>query len=194
MSLAVNVGCGYDHRPGWVNVDAGGACDPDIVAPVEVIDYYFEESSVDLLMARHLLEHLGSYQLKKAIEAIWHVMKPGGEVIVITPYGDHSSAWADPDHRRPFYPESFLYWDRRIYWRSAPYGLWDFSIEKVELRPDVKRYNSNPLDEGVLTEDLLRSVAKEMEVTLRAVKPEREPQPGVPPAIGGIPIYQGRAV
>lgn len=56
----------------------------------------FEDSTVDLFYASHLIEHLPDpvHTMNQA----WHALKPGGLFDIIVPTTEGSAAWASPTH------------------------------------------------------------------------------------------------
>ena len=55
--VRLHLGCGLEHREGWINVDARSSVDPDVVARVDALPM-FADGSVDTIEACHLFEHL----------------------------------------------------------------------------------------------------------------------------------------
>ena len=52
----LNLGCGLDHRPGYVNIDAVAAVKPDVLHDVsEPLPY--KNASVSEVIAQDILEH-----------------------------------------------------------------------------------------------------------------------------------------
>jgi ubiquinone/menaquinone biosynthesis C-methylase UbiE len=66
----LHLGCGSDCRPGWVNIDSNPSVKPDIIASVDKLPM-FKNNSVDVIEACHLFEHFTYLQ---AIDALteWH--------------------------------------------------------------------------------------------------------------------------
>lgn len=77
--VRLHLGCGPEKRAGWINIDANAAAGPDIVAAVESLPQ-FESSSVDVIEACHLFEHLTYTQARAALSEWARVLKPGGEL------------------------------------------------------------------------------------------------------------------
>jgi predicted SAM-dependent methyltransferase len=55
--LKLNLGCGNDHKPNWVNIDAERGCKPDICFDLSK-GIPFANNSVDYIYNEHFLEHL----------------------------------------------------------------------------------------------------------------------------------------
>ena len=91
----LNLGCGRDVRPGWVNADRSrirGA----VVADAAALP--FPDAVFDLVEARHSLEHVDD--LPAAMREIRRVLLPGGLLVAVVPYG--LSSLYNPFHRRAF--------------------------------------------------------------------------------------------
>ncbi len=58
--VRVNLGCGLDYREGWINVDWNptGSLRVDRTFNLEDVPWPFETSSVDYLLASHVIEHV----------------------------------------------------------------------------------------------------------------------------------------
>ena len=102
--LRLNIGCGLDVRPGWVNldcVDYGG----NTVADLTRYPWPFPDSHFDEVLASHILEHLPNFNA--VINEVWRVCKPGALVVVRVPFFLSTKYYSEPDHRTPFGIRSF---------------------------------------------------------------------------------------
>jgi predicted SAM-dependent methyltransferase len=60
-----------------------------------MLDMAFEADSFDMLIANHVLEHVGDAEI--ALHEIFRVLKPGGYAILQTPYSTKlHRTWSDP--------------------------------------------------------------------------------------------------
>ena len=64
--MKLNLGCGKDIKPGFINVDYIKHNGVDVVLNLETIPYPFKSKSVDYIMMSHVLEHL-VYPIKTLI-------------------------------------------------------------------------------------------------------------------------------
>jgi predicted SAM-dependent methyltransferase len=100
----LNVGCGVDVRPNWVNldkVDYGGNQIWDLNEfPWPFPDNHFEE-----VLCAHVLEHVENFNL--TITEIWRVSRPGAKIDVRVPFFLSTKYYSEPDHRIPFGIRSF---------------------------------------------------------------------------------------
>ena len=58
--MRLNLGCGFNKRDGYVNVDIGDHCAPDVVHDLEKAPWPWDDSSIDEIYMSHVLEHLGA--------------------------------------------------------------------------------------------------------------------------------------
>ena len=80
----VNLGCGFDHRDGYLNVDFHPDHNPDLLADVRELsmlpDGYYEE-----VLAQDILEHLERADTSKALAEWARITAIGGHLIVRVP-------------------------------------------------------------------------------------------------------------
>ena len=101
--MKLNLGCGTDVRPGWVNIDSR----PDVGADL-VLDIThrlpFGDSSVEEVLAQDILEHLTTQQLHLVLAQISRVLGSAGRLHVRLPDIDAiiSKFSADADTRNLF--------------------------------------------------------------------------------------------
>ena len=80
----LNLGSGDSYLDGYVNVDILPERNPDIVAPVDRLDFASDEE-YDLVRASHILEHF-TYEEGGAVVAEWRrVLKQGGYLVLCCP-------------------------------------------------------------------------------------------------------------
>lgn len=113
----LNLGCGDDRRPGYVNVDVRPGVG-DLAADVR--DLPVPSASVEILVAHDILEHLPPQDTLRALRE-WHrVLVPGGTLDVKVPNMKMLCEWIVDDFRT----ELAI---RNIYGghRWGPDGAWD---------------------------------------------------------------------
>jgi predicted SAM-dependent methyltransferase len=57
-SVKLNLGCGEDKKPGYINLDSNPSVGPDVVYNLNIFPYPFADNAFDLIEASHILEHL----------------------------------------------------------------------------------------------------------------------------------------
>ena len=83
-----NLGCGYDRREGYLNVDFVERHEPDVVADVRDLSMlpsdYFEE-----VLAHDVLEHMPRADTMRALTEWARITKPGGAISIRVPSFPH---------------------------------------------------------------------------------------------------------
>ena len=112
--MKLNLGCGKDYRPGFVNIDARSDVEADLVLDI-TRKLPFADGSVDEVLAQDVLEHLTPQQLSALLQEVSRVLRLGGRLCVRLPDIDAviSRFAADPDTRN-----LFLYGD------TSQSGVW----------------------------------------------------------------------
>jgi len=85
MSLTkLNLGC-FDRKiHGFINIDIREDVNPDVVDDVFKLNN-FQENSVDLIYACHVLEHADYVESERALNRWFAVLKPGGVLRLAVP-------------------------------------------------------------------------------------------------------------
>ncbi len=91
----LHVGCGRAEEgeldesftgAGWVELrlDVDPEVEPDIVANITDMSPV-PSVSMDAVFSRHNIEHIFAHEVPRAIEEFFRVLRPGGEVLLMTP-------------------------------------------------------------------------------------------------------------
>jgi SAM-dependent methyltransferase len=172
--LRLNLGCGRDIRPGWVNIDC---------VPLPGVDHVvnfdgkpvlpFPDDSVTYSEGSHVIEHLRDPL--PFMQELWRVTKPGGRAVFRCPYGSSDDADEDPTHVRRMFTGSWAYFGQPHYWRASYSYGGDWQPARVELVmfPGLEDATDGELQSMARFQ---RNVVAEMAATLRCVKPAREPR------------------
>lgn len=94
----LNLGCGFNRRPGFIGVDREIAAEPGLVMDVEQ-PWPIPEGSVSEIIASHVVEHL--HDLKTFFQETYRVMIPGASMAITVPHHCSDFFWGDPTHVRP---------------------------------------------------------------------------------------------
>lgn len=123
--LKLNLGCGQNKMPGYVNVDKCGQ--PDVLFDLETFPWPWETNSVDEINMRHILEHLGATveTYFRVIKEIYRVSKPGAKIDVSVPHPQHPNFFSDPTHVRPITPHGLALFSKTFNRLCAEKGLAD---------------------------------------------------------------------
>lgn len=101
--IKLNLGSGYKKLDGYITVDNDSKCNPDHVLDLETDRLPFDDSTVDEVLAHHILEHLGD-GFFHVMREIYRVCKNGAIVDIAVPHPRHDTFLIDPTHKRPIYP------------------------------------------------------------------------------------------
>lgn len=109
-----------DPRPKRViHLDADANLTPDVVATLGQPLLDIPDNSVDLILAWHVLEHVGrqgeTAEWFRCFEEFYRILKPGGLLYGECPYYDSIWAWSDPTHTRVISEDSFVFFNQESY-------------------------------------------------------------------------------
>ena len=185
--MRLNLGCGFDKRDGFLNVDKRAACRPDLVVDLEALPWPWPADSVDEILLRHTLEHLGRDPdvYLGIVRELWRVSRNGATTTIIVPHPRHDHFINDPTHVRPITPDGLAMFSqaKNREWvekgiANTPLGLFlgiDFEIVSVSLAPEEPwrgRFERGEIDGPALADAARRfnNVVRETTVVLRSVK------------------------
>ena len=175
--MRLNVGCGRNILPGWINLDSCPLPGVDVVADLErcvETPLPFADDSVDEFFLQHVLEHVK--RPLPLMQELHRIAKSGAVAVVRTPYGSSDDAWEDPTHVRPYFVGSFGFFGQPMYWR-ADYGYrGDWQAQRITLAVPKSRAASCSAAEIMAMVHRERNVVIEMITELKAVKPIRRPR------------------
>lgn len=81
--INLNLGCDRFKLPNFVNIDFNGEVSPDVCIDLKDIKNYFQDNSVDFIIANHVLEHLEDPQ--KLIQDCYEILKPFRSLLTVIP-------------------------------------------------------------------------------------------------------------
>lgn len=139
-SKKLNAGCGDTKLEGWINLDGFDYHNPDVLANLDH-PLPFESGTFDTILCSHVLEHVASPMI--TVAEFNRILKVGGYLIVIVPYGFGDSGLANLLHRNCFTDQTFQYFLKETYAKGGTAGtkahqgmpLGDWKIEKLEMVP-----------------------------------------------------------
>lgn len=122
----LNLGCGEDKKEGYINVDWSPLPKPDVVHDLNKLPYPFEDNSIDLIEAFHVLEHLDTpFVIMKEFHRI---LKVGGTLHVKVPH--FSRGFTHAEHAHGFDVTFPLYFNKH-FTKSGYYGV---PLDLVSMR------------------------------------------------------------
>lgn len=186
--MKLNLGCGFDKRDGWLNVDNFPECEPDRYLNIESTPWELPSDGFEEVLMKHVLEHVGAdfATFGEILRELYRVLAPDGKLEIHVPHVRHDTFWSDPTHVRAFTPLTFRMLSKRqnLEWvaNRANYSMIalmigvDFEVEKVTEHFDPQWVRA--IQAGTVTREQASAqattswnVARELQVTLRAVKP-----------------------
>lgn len=184
-SLKLNLGCGQNRLPGFVNVDKHGA--PDVRQDLEAFPWPWPDSAVDEVVLNHVLEHLGAQAdiFMGILRELYRVCRPEAIVRVNVPHPRHDHFIGDPTHVRVITPELLALFSKANCRRwaaegaaNSPLALYhDVDFEIADATVVLERRYLEAVQSGALTEDEVHqalkernNVATEYRIVLRVVK------------------------
>lgn len=100
----LNLGCGYDIKEGYINIDVidyGG----NLIHDLNSFPYPFDDNTFDEIYCSHILEHLDNFN--NTINEIYRIAKPNSILIVYAPFFLNTKYFGEPDHKIPFSIRTF---------------------------------------------------------------------------------------
>lgn len=155
LRLKVNLGSGLLPKEGFINVDVCAAPGVDVVHDLETYPWPFMDDSIEEVYSEQFLEHVK--EPFPFFNELYRVMRIGGKAKFIVPWGQSIRAWQDPTHVRPWFPQSFFYYNKK--WRDdnklSPvyYPLtchFDSSVYEFSLAPSLHNRSKEFRDYAII--------------------------------------------
>ena len=109
--MKLNLGCGLDILPGWVNVDISSKLGPSVeVWDLDEIPWPWEDSSASEIRGVDIFEHIAHGRHTDFMCECWRVLEPGGRLYLQTTWFESIDSFTDPDHTCHPTPYTFDYW------------------------------------------------------------------------------------
>jgi SAM-dependent methyltransferase len=139
--VKLNLGCGTDIRPGFVNLDSAALPGVDVVHDLRELPLPFGDREFDEVVCQDVLEHLDYAPL---LGEIHRVLRPGGRVVIRSPHFTSRAVYLDPTHRTAFSVDTLRFFVRGDAFAERSY-YFDFHFSAVEsARITFHRYRAMP--------------------------------------------------
>jgi hypothetical protein len=107
--VKLNLGCGLDVLPGWVNIDASDQLDPSVeVWDLDEHPWPFEDASASEIRGVDIFEHVWNHT--GFMVQCHRVLQPAGVLYLQTTWIESLDSFTDPDHTCHPTIHTFDYW------------------------------------------------------------------------------------
>ena len=131
----LHIGAGRKKIVGATTLDINPRLNPDVVWNLNEYPYPFEDSTFDLVVCEHVIEHLQN--VIGVMEELHRVTKMGGRVLIRVPHFSSLNFNTDPTHVHAFSSRSFDY-----LCVGTPFVKYDYST--AHFRKIVGRMDMQP--------------------------------------------------
>ena len=114
MSIKLDIGCGANKQKGFVGMDTRMVDGVDILHDLEKFPYPLKAECCSTIMGSHIIEHIKPWFSIPLMNELWRIMKPGGQLMLSTPYPGSQGYWQDPTHCNGWNEATFQYFDPRF--------------------------------------------------------------------------------
>ena len=163
--LKLNLGCGIKKLDGFVNVDSDDTISPDIVVDLETFPWPWQDNTVNHIVAKDILEHLGntSKDFIRVIQEMYRISTNNAMWEVQIPHHRADIALDDPTHVRLITPTTFKLFDQKRAMALIENGQsesrlslqYRVDIEVCEVQYQWSRHWLDKLNKKEITEDQL---------------------------------------
>lgn len=109
--MRLDIGCGGNKQPGFVGMDCRPLDGVDIVHNLEDFPWPLPDECCWAVVGSHIIEHIKPWFTIDFFNELWRITKPGGQLILATPYAGSPGYWQDPTHCNGFNEATFQYFD-----------------------------------------------------------------------------------
>jgi hypothetical protein len=163
--LKLNLGSGFQKLEGFVNIDVSDISDCDLNHDLMSFPWPFPDNSVDHIVAKDILEHLGNNgeDFINVLKEMYRVSANGAAWEVQFPHHRSDIAYDDPTHIRRLTQTTFRLFDQKRALElkarnqaESPLALThDIDIEVADVQHDWVPYWREQVDRKEITENEL---------------------------------------
>ncbi|MBA8886545.1 SAM-dependent methyltransferase [Dokdonella fugitiva] len=130
----INVGCGYDRREGYLNVDLHAVHNPDLVGDVVALPM-LPSGAFDEVLAQDVLEHFERAKTAPALQEWSRLLAPGGVLHVRVPaLAGMFDLLSQPERRDPARAEEIIHLVYGTQAYTGDYHLAGFTAQTLDGR------------------------------------------------------------
>ncbi len=114
--LKLNLGCGFRHFAGWLNVDKAEICDPDMQVDLEETPWPWEDNSVGEVRLFNVLEQVGSDlpTFVALMKELYRVCRHGAHIHIISSHPRSDAFLSDPCSCRAITVGTLRHFDKSV--------------------------------------------------------------------------------
>lgn len=124
--MKLNLGCGWDIRDGYVNLDISPLDGVDVVWDITKLPLPFKDEEFEEILCADILEHV---QYEPVLKDLHRILKKGGSIKLTVPHFTSLNNYVDPTHRRMFSIKTFTFFTKDSFLDRTYY--FDFSFSKI---------------------------------------------------------------
>ncbi len=133
--MKLHLGCGNNHKKGYINCDISKEVNPDQIVDLEK-RLPFKNNFVEEIIINHTLEHINNFI--QLMEEFYRICKSGAKIKIRVPYFAYPGAFQDPTHVRFFTLKTFNYFKKENnlnYYSKARFGIKEKKLRFFVTRP-----------------------------------------------------------
>lgn len=131
----LNLGCGSNKLPGYINIDGEASCKPDLVCNFALEKLPYKSKSIDEIVMFHCIEHISRSLHQRFFTEIWRLLKPTGTLLIS--YPEFLKA---VENWKTNYRGQKDFWENVIYGRQSHPG--DFHVTIIHTPDFILRLKS----------------------------------------------------
>ncbi len=100
----LNIGCGTDIKPGWINLDSAKLPGVDVIHDIQKLPLPFRNDEFDEILCQDVLEHI---EYIPVLRDLYRILKTGGSITIRVPHFTSKFNFIDPTHKKLFSINTF---------------------------------------------------------------------------------------